>query len=143
MSVLVPIPTQSLQAGDLYSVKGNVIVVTGGGTGLGRMMTEGFVVNGAKVYIVGRREEVLSKAAEEINQEFGKSGGCVIPVKGDISTKAGAKAIVDIIGSKETHVDTLVNNAAIQVPWKNPITTVEGHNDPEQVERLVWEGVEE
>jgi NADP-dependent 3-hydroxy acid dehydrogenase YdfG len=46
-----------------------IIVITGGGTGLGRMMAEGLVINGAKVYIIGRRAEMLEKAVREINAE--------------------------------------------------------------------------
>lgn len=42
------------------------MVITGGGTGLGRMLADGFLENGAKVIIVGRREEVLEKTVKEL-----------------------------------------------------------------------------
>ena len=91
----VPAEIVSLSAGALFSVAGKVclcprhihprradkevIVVTGGGTGLGRMMAEGYVANGAKAYIVSRREEVLRAAAKEINAEFGRGAGSCVP----------------------------------------------------------------
>lgn len=47
----------------LFAVQGLVAVVTGGGTGVGLMMAQALEANGAIVYILGRRKEVLEKAA--------------------------------------------------------------------------------
>lgn len=52
-------------------------MITGGGTGIGRMLAEGFVENGAKVYIVGRREEVLNKTVNAVTQKYGPGGGSI------------------------------------------------------------------
>lgn len=61
----------------LFGLQNRVALVTGGGTGIGLMITRGFAAAGAKVYITGRRLDVLEKSASEWNQ-LGK-GGQVIP----------------------------------------------------------------
>jgi NAD(P)-dependent dehydrogenase (short-subunit alcohol dehydrogenase family) len=62
---------------NLFSLKGRIALVTGGGTGIGLMITRGFAAAGAKVYITGRRLPVLEKAALEWNH-LGK-GGQIVP----------------------------------------------------------------
>ncbi len=50
--------------GQVFDVKGKIALVTGGGSGIGLMITQTLAVNGAKVYIVGRTEEKLEKVVE-------------------------------------------------------------------------------
>ncbi|RSH92083.1 hypothetical protein EHS25_008495 [Saitozyma podzolica] len=133
---------QSLGSSDLFSIAGKVILITGGGTGLGRFMAEGYVANGAKVYITGRRLDVLETTAAEINRDFQNTAGRgeVVALQGDVSTKASVQLLAEDLARRETKLDVLVNNAGAQRPWKNPITE---HNDPDQVEKLLWEGVDD
>ncbi|AFR98741.2 hypothetical protein CNAG_06511 [Cryptococcus neoformans var. grubii H99] len=120
----------SLKLQDIFDVKGKVVLVTGGGTGLGKAISSGFVQNGAKVYITGRRQQVLEEAAKEI-------GGDIIPIQGDVSTKEGCKAIADALSAKESKLDALINCAGVMRAYK---TTIKDHNNPDEVEKLLWEG---
>ncbi|KAJ3508598.1 hypothetical protein NLJ89_g5674 [Agrocybe chaxingu] len=54
-----------LHPSTIFDVEGLVVVITGGGTGIGLMMATALETNGATVYIVGRRMDVLEKAAKE------------------------------------------------------------------------------
>ncbi|WP_293896547.1 SDR family oxidoreductase [Sporocytophaga sp.] len=91
------------------SLKGKVVLVTGGGTGLGRSMSKYFLELGAKVIIASRKLEVLEKTAEELKKE---TGGDVLPVACDIRNILEVENLLSVIKSKFGKVDILVNNAA-------------------------------
>jgi threonine dehydrogenase-like Zn-dependent dehydrogenase len=63
---------EDLRASKLFDVSHITAVVTGGGTGIGLMITQALVSNGAKVYITGRREEALQSVVEQYNTGPGK-----------------------------------------------------------------------
>ena len=89
-------------------LQGKRIFVTGGGTGLGRVMTERYLQLGAEMYICGRRLEVLDATAKELMDVHG----------GQVHTRAldirNADAVDEVIESifAEGPLDGLVNNAA-------------------------------
>ena len=56
-----------MDAATLFDVKGKVVLVTGGAKGIGRSISEGFVVNGAKVYISSRDAKACEQACRELN----------------------------------------------------------------------------
>lgn len=63
---------EDLKVSKLFDVSNFAAVVTGGGTGIGLMITQALVANGARVYITGRREEALDKVVEKYNTGPGK-----------------------------------------------------------------------
>ena len=91
------------------ALKNNVIVVTGGGTGLGRAMATAFLKLGAQVIICSRKREVLQQAATELAME---TGGQVLPVVCDVRDYAAVEELVNATLVKFGRVDGLVNNAA-------------------------------
>ncbi|KAI6042657.1 hypothetical protein EDC04DRAFT_2657684 [Pisolithus marmoratus] len=92
----------------LFKVEGQVAVVTGGGTGIGLLIAKALEHNGATVYIIGRRSDVLEKAASE-HSKCGK----IIPLQGDITSQESLLALVETIKGRHGYIDLLVNNAGI------------------------------
>ena len=90
---------------------GERILVTGGGSGLGKEMTEAFVKLGADVYICGRRGDVLKEAADEVMGKF-PSGGQVFPIACDIRNADAIHDMVDQIWATGGALTGLMNNAA-------------------------------
>jgi NAD(P)-dependent dehydrogenase (short-subunit alcohol dehydrogenase family) len=88
---------------------GEVILVTGGGTGLGRAMSERFAGLGAKVAICGRREEVVATAAREMEAT---TGGEVLARPCDVRDPEQVEAFVAAAAERFGRVTGLVNNAA-------------------------------
>lgn len=90
-------------------LKERVVVVTGGGTGLGRSMTKRFLELGAAVAITSRKTEVLARTAKELEEE---TGGRVLPSTMDVRDPEAVHAMLDHVAEKLGPVDALVNNAA-------------------------------
>lgn len=91
------------------ALKGKVIAITGGGTGLGRSMGEYFLRLGAKLAICGRRDEVLKKAAEEMTAANGSE---VFTFPCDVRKYDEVEAFLEGIIKRFGKVDVLLNNAA-------------------------------
>lgn len=91
------------------ALDGKVIVITGGGTGLGRSMGTYFLKLGAALVITSRKLDVLQKAAEEMMQE---SGGEVLAVACDVRHYDQVENVLAQTIAKFGHVDVVLNNAA-------------------------------
>jgi NAD(P)-dependent dehydrogenase (short-subunit alcohol dehydrogenase family) len=101
---------------ELFSVTDKVVVVTGGSRGIGRMIAEAFVVNGARVIITARKVADCDSTAAELS----RSGSCR-SLPADLSTAEGRQGFVDAVAASESGVDVLVNNAG--ATWGAPVDT--------------------
>jgi citronellol/citronellal dehydrogenase len=100
----VPGPSQIFASDALAD---RVVLVTGGGTNLGRHAALELVAAGATVVIAGRREDVLEQAVEELGPRAGH-------VAGDIREPEDATRIVETVRRRHGRLDVLVNNAGGQ-----------------------------
>ena len=91
------------------ALKGKTIVVTGGGSGLGKSMTKYFLELGANVAISSRDIEKLKTTAAELSKD---TGGSCFPVQCDVRDYAQVEAMRDSVIEKYGSVDVLLNNAA-------------------------------
>ncbi|RDB19342.1 Rhamnolipids biosynthesis 3-oxoacyl-[acyl-carrier-protein] reductase [Hypsizygus marmoreus] len=99
----------------LFNVKGKIVLVTGGGSGIGKMIAAGFAQNGAKVYIAARKEAQLKEAAADISKSS------PIPVQyivANVGSRAGCDALIKEFRKRENKLHVLVNNSGIT--WGGP-----------------------
>jgi NAD(P)-dependent dehydrogenase (short-subunit alcohol dehydrogenase family) len=93
-----------MDVSNLFSVQGRVALVTGGSSGIGRMIATGLAAAGAKVYTCARSEGKIAAAAAEIE-------GDVTGLTADLSSNAGIEALAAEIAARENALHILVNNA--------------------------------
>ncbi len=104
----------SLDVPDLFSIRGKVALVTGGSSGIGLMIAQGYVEAGARVYISSRKKDVCDAVAAELS----KRGAC-IAIPADLATSEGRQLLVGEMGRREKALDILVNNAG--AAWGAPL----------------------
>ncbi|KEF55347.1 uncharacterized protein A1O9_08097 [Exophiala aquamarina CBS 119918] len=118
-----------IEAGNLFNVNGLVAVITGGGSGLGRMMARALAANGAsKVFIIGRREDALKETAASV------PSSSIIPVVGDVTSKDSLQKTVEAVKVHTDAIDVLVANSGISGP---PVATLDANQRPVPIEELV------
>ena len=91
------------------SLKGKTILVTGGGSGLGKSMSTEFLNLGANVVIASRSLDKLEVAAKEMEDE---TGGTVLPVQCNVKEYSDVENVLSETIKKFGSLDILVNNAA-------------------------------
>jgi NADP-dependent 3-hydroxy acid dehydrogenase YdfG len=101
-----------------------VALITGGGTGIGRAFTEALAAAGARVVIASRREDVLTRTAEELNKKLGAER--VFANAFDIRNPEQIEGLVRYIIQRWGALDLLINNAGLAVPETVDQITEEG-----------------
>ena len=103
-----------MDASKLFRLDGRVALVTGGSRNIGAWIAEGFIAQGAKVYISSRKADACIAMAEKL-------GPNCIALPQDVSTVAGCKALAAQLAEHEQSLDILVNNAG--AAWGAPFET--------------------
>jgi NAD(P)-dependent dehydrogenase (short-subunit alcohol dehydrogenase family) len=85
---------------------GKVAVITGGSTGIGLATAKRFTLEGARVYVTGRRQSELDDAVTEMGEN-------AIGVQGDVSNLADLDRLYDTIKQQKDQIDILFANAGI------------------------------
>lgn len=91
------------------SLEGKTILITGGGTGLGKAMGKYFTELGADLVIASRKIEKLKETSKELSENSGRT---VLPVQCDVSDYASVEKLLKTSVDKFGKVDGVVNNAA-------------------------------
>ena len=102
-----------IDTAELFSLKGRSALITGGSRGIGRMIAEGFLRAGARVYISARKADACDTTAAELSV----IGPCV-SLPADVSTQGGVQQLVASYQQHERSLDILVNNAG--AAWGAP-----------------------
>jgi NAD(P)-dependent dehydrogenase (short-subunit alcohol dehydrogenase family) len=98
---------------DLFSLAGRTALVTGGSRGIGRMIAQGFLQQGATVYISARKAEACQTTAAELSA----FGPChALPA--DVSSTTGIAGLAAALRERTNRLDILVNNAG--AAWGAP-----------------------
>ncbi|MCV7228797.1 SDR family oxidoreductase [Mycolicibacterium komossense] len=104
---------------ELFSVAGKTALITGGTSGIGLMIAEGYLRAGVRVYISSRKTDACRTAQETLSQ-FGE----VHAIPADVSTEDGCRGLIDEITAREDRLHILVNNAG--ATWGAPFETFPG-----------------
>ncbi|MCR9135975.1 MAG: SDR family oxidoreductase [Alphaproteobacteria bacterium] len=102
---------------ELFSVHGKTALVTGGATGIGRMVATGLVKGGARVLMASRKGEACEAVAAELNAL--DAPGSAVGFAGDVSSPEGLEALVSAVTERTDRLNILVNNAG--VTWGEPL----------------------
>ncbi|MCF3102578.1 glucose 1-dehydrogenase [Streptomyces roseoverticillatus] len=91
---------------------GKTVLVTGGGTGIGRAVALAFAREGARVVVAGRREEPLKETVSCVEAE----GGEAVAVTADVTRSEDVRALVEQTVARFGSLDVAVNNVGLAVP---------------------------
>jgi len=94
---------------DLFSVKGQVVLVSGGSRGIGRAIAEGFVQRGASVVVTGRDAATLEASVRTIGPPSASVRGIVC----DVADREAINRLVTVVLQEFGRIDTLINVAGV------------------------------
>lgn len=94
---------------------GQVALITGGGTGIGRATAAAFAREGCRVALVGRRREPLEEAVSEL----AAAGLAAMALPADVADRSAGQAVVQSVTDAWGRLDVLVNNAGLNVPRRD------------------------
>ncbi|GFF81734.1 rhamnolipids biosynthesis 3-oxoacyl-[acyl-carrier-protein] reductase [Aspergillus udagawae] len=126
------INAHDLEAATLFEVKGYVAVVTGASNGIGLMAAQTLAANGARVYIIGTREEILDTFGEKYS-----FNGQITPLRGDTSTTDGIRGIAaELTKAESKGINILINSADVTSEPRAKVTSSDiDFTDPDAVSR--------
>ena len=107
---------------DPFDLTGKIALVTGGGRGLGREMTQAFAAHGADVIIASRKLDVLEQAAAEIGEATGRT---ITAKECHVGDWDALGQLADEVYDEFGRVDVLVNNAGMSPLYESPSAVTE------------------
>lgn len=105
----------------MNALQGKVAVITGGNSGIGLATAKRFVEEGAYVFITGRRQAELDKAAAEIGKN-------VTAIQGDVSNLDDLDRLFNTVEKSKGKIDILFANAGVVEPTPTPAVTPEHYD---------------
>jgi len=91
------------------NIKGKVVIITGGSSGLGENTARHLASRGVKVVIAARRKEKLEAIADDIR----KDGGEALVVETDVTKRDDLKNLIELSKKEYGKIDVLINNAGL------------------------------
>ncbi|GHJ83894.1 hypothetical protein NliqN6_0296 [Naganishia liquefaciens] len=131
-------PHPHLHRNELFNMAGFTAVVTGGGTGIGLMITLALVENGCKVFITSRDKSKLEDVVRRYSGD-GKERGEIVPVEVDITSKESLVQAIKVIENQTPKgIQILVNNAGIAGEGSREGYESVDMKDPDAISAQLW-----
>ncbi|KAJ7508810.1 hypothetical protein B0H11DRAFT_1963743 [Mycena galericulata] len=112
-------PKPKWSVNDIPDLTGQVMIVTGGNTGIGKETVKALLQHNAKVYIAGRSESKVLEAIKDLQAETGKTAEFL---RLDLSDLRSVKEAAEDFKQRETQLDVLFNNAGVMWPPIDQLT---------------------
>ncbi|KAJ7761575.1 NAD-P-binding protein [Mycena maculata] len=106
-------PKSKFSVNDIPDLAGQVIIVTGGYSGVGKETVKALLQHNAKVYIAGRSEEKAQEAIKDLQSQTGKEAEFLLL---DLADLHSVKRAAEAFNKKETQLNVLFNNGGVMIP---------------------------